>query len=448
LLFSRQSSTSPRRPLTRLVSHLVIAALVAVVVPFTVAPSPVSAASCTGWDSRQEAPDTIRVYRTGKHRVDVVDFRQYVGIVMASGEWPTYLPRALVEAGAVAVKQYAWYYTLQGHHRPWYETASGVCYDVVDNTNDQLFEPETADVSEKQLKAVAETWGLTLRKNDRFFLTGYRAGADVGCGDDADGWKLYAKSAWRCANQGMDRQQIQELYYRPNVRFVWTTPPPADGDVQPPRLTTGVDTRLRDSVSLGDRVLRVDWSAAQDDSGIARYQVQRSTDGGSWTDLAMTRRSVTHLQAGIGAGHDHRFRVRAQDGAGNWSEFTAGPEVASRRLQSPKAVFTGAWNRSGDRTASRGDSHYSTQAGARASLTFTGRSIAVVAPVGSDRGQARISVDGQAITTIDLRASNLRPRRIVYQQDWVKSAQHTIQLEVLATAGRPRVDLDAFLILR
>lgn len=434
--------------LTRFVPHLVIATLVAVLVPFTVNPSSVSASSCTGWDSRQEAPDTIRVYRTGKHRVDVVDFRQYVGIVMASGEWPTYLPRAVIEAGAVAVKQYAWYYSLEGHHRPSYETASGVCYDVVDNTNDQLFEPESADVTDKQLKAVAETWGLTLRKNDRFFLTGYRSGADVGCADDADGWKLYARSAVRCANQGMDRQRIQELYYRPDVRFVWTTPPPADGDVEPPRLTAGVDTSLRDSGSLGDRVLSVDWSAAQDESGIARYQVQRSIDGGSWIDLAMTRRTATTLQAGLGSGHEHRFRVRAQDEAGNWSGFSSAPEVAARRLQSHKATFSGAWSRSGDPTASRSDSHYSSQPGARASLTFDGRSVAIIAPLGSNRGQARIIVDGQVITTIDLRATNKQPRHIVYQQDWVRSAQHTIQLEVLATSGRPRVDVDAFLVLR
>ena len=49
-----------------------------------------------------------------------VGFRRYVAEVMASGEWPGRLHTTTLEAGAVATKQYAWYYALKGHHRSGY----------------------------------------------------------------------------------------------------------------------------------------------------------------------------------------------------------------------------------------------------------------------------------------------------------------------------------------
>ena len=87
---------------------LLLAGLAAVALTAPLAPqatSPVRAGSCgTDWDSRTQAPDTIRVLRTRSGHVEQVGFRQYVGIVMASGEFPAWLPHAVLEVGAVAVK--------------------------------------------------------------------------------------------------------------------------------------------------------------------------------------------------------------------------------------------------------------------------------------------------------------------------------------------------------
>ena len=162
-------------------------------------------------------------------------FRSYVAMVMASGEFPTWLPPAVLQAGATAVKQYGWYYAMKGHHRSNYRTASGVCYDVRNDTNDQLYRPIGSTPTAKQQKAIDATWGLTLRKGKRFFLTGYRAGVASKCASDADGWRIYAKSMVDCANQGWTRQQIQQRYYAPKVAFIWrSTPPPPHGDSTPP----------------------------------------------------------------------------------------------------------------------------------------------------------------------------------------------------------------------
>jgi len=182
-------------------------------------PQIAQAGSCTGWTSRVYPPKTIRVYNNRTGRIKQVGFKTYVLKVMASGEWPSYLPLESLKVGAVAVKQYAWYYMLKGHHRSWYKTRSGKCYDVQANTTDALFHPYV-QWTPKQLKAVEATWGLSLRKRGRFFLTGWRAwGSD--CGKPVDGWRLYEGGVTKCAKKGWSYLKIQDLYYGKNFTRVW-----------------------------------------------------------------------------------------------------------------------------------------------------------------------------------------------------------------------------------
>src|SRR5437879_1731743 len=68
-------------------------------------------AHCTGWSSTTRPPSTIRVYRSGLHRTVAVDFRQYVRVVVAN-EWGPTHPRASLRAGAIAIKQYGWYFAM------------------------------------------------------------------------------------------------------------------------------------------------------------------------------------------------------------------------------------------------------------------------------------------------------------------------------------------------
>ena len=169
---------------------LVAAFLIAFLLPMALPAARAAAANCgTNWASTETPPSTIRVLLTEKNRVVVATFRSYVAMVMASGEFPTWLPPAVLQAGATAVKQYGWYYAMKGHHRSNYRTASGVCYDVRNDTMDQLFHT-VAHPTKKQITALTATWGLTLRKGDRFFLTGYRAGVASKCASDADGWRI------------------------------------------------------------------------------------------------------------------------------------------------------------------------------------------------------------------------------------------------------------------
>ena len=166
---------------------------------------------CTKWSSTTEPPPTINVYRVSEGKVDTVDFKDYV-LRVTSREWNV-KQAALRQAGAVAVKQYAWYYVL--HYRG--GKYNGSCYDVKDTTADQLYAEKTLSGLPSAVKsAVDNTWTWTLHRNGKFPLTGYRRGADVACGANA-GYHLYVKSARKCAIAGWSAQEILAKYYTSTV---------------------------------------------------------------------------------------------------------------------------------------------------------------------------------------------------------------------------------------
>ena len=158
-----------------------------------------------------------------------MDFREYVATTMAV-EWPEHYPLETLKAGAVATKQFAWYYVIHPRGGT-VELKDGeprqVCYDVVDTTVDQYYYPEKYGVGKpdgpgpQDLAALDATWDVTLRKfspatlSSRFFLTGYRSGSSNVCGADANGYKLYHHSAVACGQDGLKYRQILRLYLNP-----------------------------------------------------------------------------------------------------------------------------------------------------------------------------------------------------------------------------------------
>jgi hypothetical protein len=185
-----------------------------------VAPASVLAASaCSGWDSESIPPDTIRVYRTmgpDAGQVQVVPFRRYVEVVMAA-EFGAGTPTEALRAGAVAAKQYAWYHAI---HWRGGTNGAGECYDVADNSNDQLYLPLSKQPAPTHLDAIAHTWPISIRKGMRFFATGYWGGPDAPCGAVGNGWRLMQKSAYHCAKDGMKAEQILRVFYGPSLSIV------------------------------------------------------------------------------------------------------------------------------------------------------------------------------------------------------------------------------------
>ena len=191
----------------------VFASLIAL--PIVLPAQPVEAkhrGHCTEWTSKTEPPPTIRVYRVSEGFVETVDFKLYV-IRVASREWGVE-QAAVRKAGAVAVKQYAWYHVL--HYRG--GVFEGECFDVRDTTADQLYGARPLqNIPDRIKRAVNKTWNWRLWRGDKFIMTGYRRGQLVGCAEDA-GKKLYARSAKKCANAGWSAKRILRVYYTATLK--------------------------------------------------------------------------------------------------------------------------------------------------------------------------------------------------------------------------------------
>ena len=198
------------------------------------APATEAASSCTGWKSTVVPPLHINVLRTALGRVDTVPFRRYVEFVLAAEWGPSNPPEALA-AGAVAIRQYAWYHAMAGHWRG--GRYGGTCYDVRDTNVDQVYQPATKTPTAKHHAAVERSWSVTLRKHSRkdpsgrFFLTSYNGGSTSrACGSGVTGWKLWQRGAADCAAEGYSFEAILRTYYGPNLRVVTMGRHDLDGD--------------------------------------------------------------------------------------------------------------------------------------------------------------------------------------------------------------------------
>jgi hypothetical protein len=80
--------------------------------------------------------------------------------------------------------------------------------------------------------------------------------------------------------------------------------------------------------------------------------------------------------------------------------------------------------------------------------TFTGRGIALVGPKGPARGRAEVWLDGILVATISESSKASGSRWLLYARAVDPAVPHTIEVRVLGTAGPPRFDVDAFLVLR
>ena len=121
-------------------------------------------------------------------------------------------------------------------------------------------------------------------------------------------------------------------------------------------------------------------------------------------------------------------------------------DVSTQRLAetSRAIVYSSGWA-SASHTSYAGDAvRYSERDGASATVTFSGRAISWVGPVGPTRGVARITVDGAYVGTVDLRRSDFKARVTLLTRTWASVGQHTIRIQV-AGSGRP-VAIDEFVI--
>jgi hypothetical protein len=343
---------------------------------------------------------------------------------MASGEWPGRLRRAALEAGAVATKQYAWYYTLKGNHRPGY-SRNGTCYDVRDDTTDQLYRPQRAKPTSKQKAAVNKTWGLTLRKGGRFFLTGYRLGSSSTCAADANGWKLYETSVNACARKGWTFQRILRRYLSPHLSFKWS-------DKMGP-LMKKPSFNLKTGTNYDKGAATVAWTPSGARSKVSTYRLQRKVGSKRWRDIDLGSGTAQQTRTWVKVGSGNRFRVRATDAKGR-----SGPWAYSAKRK------PGVRGPVGRTISGSGVSAAAQQT--RVRTRFDGRSVALMARTGPGMGKARIFLNGKKVATVDLDRSKVTDQALVWTRNFSRAKPRSIAVKAVDRSRR--VDFGGFFVLR
>jgi hypothetical protein len=192
------------------------------------------------------------------------------------------------------------------------------------------------------------------------------------------------------------------------------------------------------------------WPAATDDmSGVASYALRRRLGSGPWSTVA-SGLTVRSAKQPLTFGTLTRFGVSARDGVGNVGAPADAPAVRAVLLQdgTSLAQYDGIWSTVTSTTASNGKLHATTRTGASVEFRTTARAIGIVARKRPGNGQAKVYVDGAYVQTIDLNGTTTQARVVVFNRSWPTNGVHTVKLVAVGTAGRPRVEIDAFAILR
>jgi hypothetical protein len=226
----------------------------------------------------------------------------------------------------------------------------------------------------------------------------------------------------------------------------------APADVTAPVVAAPVATIANGAALGANKVpLRLTWKASDAGSGVCRSHVSRrfSTNPfvGVPLNLATSRSATTQAAPSARA---YAFAASATDCSDLSSATATSAPVHLTAVQNASRAITyrGGWDGARASGAYGGSLRRSGRAGASASLRFTGREIAWIAPKTPSSGSARVFIDGHVVATVHLRATTAVRRRVVYTRTWTTARVHTIKVVALGTRKHPLVSVDAFLVLR
>ena len=189
------------------------------------------------------------------------------------------------------------------------------------------------------------------------------------------------------------------------------------------------------------------WSAKDPGSGVKRYKLQVSVDGGGWKTIALPKATTKSIDPTLKTGHTYRFRVRAMDGMGNVSAYVKGPLLKVVRYSEASGMleYVGVWTKSTTTKALGGATRHAASSAKRATFTFTGYDIGWIATTATSSGKARIYIDGALVATIDLDRKKTAYRKLVFARHFATLAAHDLEIQPV---GDGRVDVDGFVVLR
>jgi hypothetical protein len=193
----------------------------------------------------------------------------------------------------------------------------------------------------------------------------------------------------------------------------------------------------------------VSWPAGSDPtSGIGGYETQASLAGAAaWTGTVATGATVRSATRSVAFGKSTDLRVRARDGAGNFSPWVAStvpvrPVIVNERTSSVK--YSSGWTNTSNSLAYAKTLKSASRTGATATYKFTGRGIGVAFTTGPSRGSVAVYVDGVLIKNVSLKASKSASRQILFARAFANGA-HTIKVR---SRTKSMVQIDAFIVAK
>ena len=205
----------------------------------------------------------------------------------------------------------------------------------------------------------------------------------------------------------------------------------------------------------------VTWAASV--GTVTSYELQQSSNGGAWAPVAAPPGSATSTTLSLAMGtsaapKSYQFRVRALNGA-SASPWTTAAAFALTPLDqtNTQVKFNGTWTNANLAGAYGGSVRFSANNRSkvdlpnRAQFTIRG-SIAWIATMGPDRGQASVSIDKGVPVTVDLYSPTVRLAVVAFAVNNLASGrQHAVSVQVLGTRNPAsvgvRVDMDGFVLL-
>jgi hypothetical protein len=212
-----------------------------------------------------------------------------------------------------------------------------------------------------------------------------------------------------------------------------------DGDA-PTVAVQSVSFSVGDTVSTdGHAPLQVSWTATDETTGVAGATLIVDA-----TPLSSSATSPTTYSSTDGT---HSLQVQVTDLAGNSATSTSWPLTRTSVQESVASLTKVKSWKSATSASPWGTTRFSKKRGATSTYTFTGTDVAWVSSRAPKRGKAKVYIDGVKVAVVDLKSATTKSSVIVYASSGLAAGQHTIKVYVNGTGGRPRVDIDGFVVL-
>jgi hypothetical protein len=147
----------------------------------------------------------------------------------------------------------------------------------------------------------------------------------------------------------------------------------------------------------------------------------------------------------------YSYRIRAVDAVGHWSPWAVMAGTGRYHAyddRSSRIVRAGPWTSYTSTQAFRATLLGASRASASLTMSFTGRSLAIVAMKSPHRGTFTVWIDGVAVKTISLNRSTTAQRQVVFSWYSAAGGPHTVALRPTGTGTYRLIKIDAFVVGR